>query len=121
MMTELFDAAWFADLRARLSAIAPLGDEASRLSLGQVVHDAPSGRVAWTVHIGGGAATSVEDGIENAQVTLIEDYETAVALAGGAPTTEMLYNGKVKISGDVEALLRATELLSQLNTALASS
>ena len=52
---------------------------------------------------------------------MIEDYETAVALASGTPTTELLYNGKVKISGDVGALLRGAELLSQLNAALASS
>jgi predicted lipid carrier protein YhbT len=117
-MTELFDATWFADLRARLAAIEPLGNESVRLALGQVVHDAPSGPVAWTVHVGGGDQARVEDGVANAQVTLIEDYETAVALASGTPTTELLYNGKVKISGDVEALLRGTELLSQLNAAL---
>jgi len=119
-MAELFDAAWFSDLRARLGAIAPLGSDGNRLSLGQIVHDAPSGRIAWTVHVGAGEAASVEDGVANAQVTLLEDYETAVALAAGTPTTELLYNGKVKISGDVDALLRGAELLSQLNAALAS-
>jgi hypothetical protein len=119
-MAEFFDAAWLADLRARLAAIAPLGSGKARLSLGQIVHDAPSGRVAWTVHVGGGDATRVEEGVANAQVTLIEDYETAVALANGTPTTELLYNGKVKISGDVDALLSGAELLSQLNAALAS-
>ena len=120
-MAELFDEAWFADLQARLRAIGPLGSEGVRLSLGQVVHGAPSGSIAWTVHLGGGDQTSVEDGVANAQVTLIGDYETAVALASGAPTTELLYHGKVKISGDVEALLRGAELLAQLNTALAAS
>jgi hypothetical protein len=119
-MAELFDAAWFFDLRARLGAIAPLGGEGARLSLGQVVHDAPSGRVAWTLHVGAGEAASVEDGVANAQVTLIEDYEAAAALANGTPTTELLYNGKVKVSGDIGALLRGAELLSQLNAALAS-
>jgi hypothetical protein len=119
-MAELFDAAWFADLRARLGAIAPLGSNGARFSLGQVVHDAPGGRVAWTVHVGAGEVASVEDGVANAQVTLLEDYETAVALAAGTPTTELLYNGKVKISGDVAALLRGAELLSQLNAALAA-
>jgi hypothetical protein len=119
-MTELFDAAWFVDLRARLGAIAPLGLDGARLSLGQVVHDAPSGRVAWTVHIGGGEAASVEDGVANAQVTLIEDYAAAVSLANGTPTTELLYDGKVKVSGDIDALLRGAELLSQLNAALAA-
>jgi hypothetical protein len=119
-MAELFDAAWFADLRARLGAIAPLGGDGARFSLGQVVHDAPSGQVAWTLHVGAGKAASVEDGVANAQVTLLEDYETAVALAAGTPTTELLYNGKVKISGDVAALLRGAELLSQLNAALAA-
>jgi hypothetical protein len=119
-MAELFDAAWFFDLRSRLGAIAPLGSDGARLSLGQVVHDAPSGSVAWTVHVGAGKEATVEDGVANAEVTLIEDYDTAVALAAGTPTTELLYNGKVKISGDVDALLRGTELLSQLNAALAA-
>jgi predicted lipid carrier protein YhbT len=120
-MTELFDAAWFDDLRARLDAISPLGDASVRLALGQVVQDAPGGTVAWTVHVGGGDLAHVEEGVANAQVTLIEDYATATALASGTPTTDLLYNGKVKISGDVEALLRGTELLSQLNAALAAS
>jgi hypothetical protein len=119
-MTELFDAAWFSDLRARLGAIAPLGSDGARLSLGQVVHDAPRGRVAWTLHVGGGETASVEDGVANAQVTLIENYEAAVSLANGTPTTELLYNGKVKVSGDIDALLHGAELLSQLNAALAS-
>jgi hypothetical protein len=120
-MSEPFDAEWFDDLRARLDAIEPLGDTGVRLSLGQVVRDGPGGSVAWTVHIGGGDRARVEAGVANAEVTLIEDYETATALAKGTPTTDLLYNGKVKISGDVEALLRGTELLSQLNAALASS
>lgn len=119
-MTDLFDAAWFADLRARLDAIEPFGGEHVRLALGQIVHDAPSGSVAWTVHVGGGERPRVEEGIANAQVTLIENYETAVELSGGTPTTELLYNGKVKVSGNVEALLRGAELLSQLNAALAA-
>ena len=119
-MAEFFDAEWLADLRARLGAIGPLGGKAACDSLGQIVHGTPSGPVAWTVHVGGGEATRVEDGVGNAQVTLIEDYETAVALANGTPTTELLYNGKVKISGDVDALLSGAEILSQLNAALAS-
>jgi SCP-2 sterol transfer family len=119
-LAELFDAAWFSDLRARLGAIAPLGSDGARLSLGQVVNDAPGGPVAWTVHVGAGEAARVEDGVANAQVTLLEDYDTAVALAAGTPTTELLYNGKVKISGDVAALLRGAELLAQLNAALAA-
>jgi SCP-2 sterol transfer family len=119
-MAELFDAVWFAELRAKLDAIAPLGADGGRLSLGQVVHDAPSGDVAWTIHVGAGEPARVEDGVANAQVTLLEDYETAVALAAGTPTTELLYNGKVKISGDVAALLRGAELLAQLNAALAT-
>jgi hypothetical protein len=119
-MSELFDAAWFDDLRARLDAIEPLGDSGPRLALGQMVQDAPGGSVAWTVHLGGGERARFEEGVANAEVTLIEDYATATALAAGTPTTDLLYNGKVKISGNVGALLAATELLSQLNAALSS-
>ena len=117
-MSGLFDAAWFDDLRRRLRAIGPLGAGGPRLSLGQIVHGTPDGTVSWTLHVGAGEDASVQDGVSDAQVTLVEDFQTATLLQAGTPTSDLLYSGKVKVTGDVDALLRGADVLTQLNAAL---
>ena len=119
-MADLLSAAWFKELRDKLAAIEPLGDASHELALGQIVEDSPSGEVAWTIHIGGGQPARFEAGVEHAAVTIIENFETMNALIGGATTTELLYEGRLKISGDVSALLSCADLLAQLNAAIAS-
>jgi len=117
-MADLLDAEWFADLERTLASLEPIGSGLPRLSLGQVVEDAPAGRVAWTIHVGGGSPSTLEHGVDHAEVTIIEDFETAAALIRGTPTSELLYEGRIKIDGDVAALVAASEVLAQLNAAL---
>jgi|NGEPerStandDraft_6_1074524.scaffolds.fasta_scaffold94043_2 hypothetical protein len=119
-MADLLSPEWFEQLRDKLASIAPLGDATHELALGQVVEDAPEGAVGWTIHLGGGKAARFELGVDQAEVTIIENLDTMSALIAGATTTELLYEGRIKISGDVSALLHSAELLAQLNSALSS-
>jgi hypothetical protein len=118
-MADLLSSEWFDELREKLADISPLGDPLHEIALGQVVVNAPAGPVEWTIHLGGGKPARFEVGVEHAAVTIIENLETMNALIGGATTTELLYEGRIKISGDVSALLNCADLLAQLNAAVA--
>ena len=117
-MADLLSSEWFADLEQKLASLEPIGPDLPRLSLGQVVEDTPAGRVAWTIHVGGGTPSTLEHGVDHAEVTIIENFETAAALIQGAATSDLLYKGRIKIAGDVAALVAASDVLAQLNAAL---
>lgn len=119
-MADLLSPEWFEQLREKLASIAPLGDPSHVLALGQVVEDGPKGAVEWTIHLGGNKTARLESGIDHAEVTIIERLDTMSALLSGTTTTELLYEGRIKITGDVSALLRCAELLAQLNAALSA-
>jgi hypothetical protein len=119
-MADLLSPAWFGELAERLASVPVLGDASTRLSLGQVVDDAPGGPIAWTIHVGGGESAWVELGVDSAEVTIIEDFATATALANGIATSELLFEGKIKITGSVDALLARVEMLTHLNAALSA-
>jgi putative sterol carrier protein len=52
---------------------------------------------------------------DDAQVTITEDYHTAAALAQGATTPQdAILAGKVRMSGDVGALLKGQEVLERV-------
>ena len=102
---EFLSEEYFTALAARLSA-APLDEEADRVAIGQLVTDAPGGDVAWTVHLGGGEPARLErDSLAGADVTLVEDYATARALAGGEGVADALRAGKIKVRGDANTLV----------------
>ena len=75
-MADLLSPEWFEQLRDKLASIAPLGDATHELALGQVVEDAPEGAVGWTIHLGGGKAARFELGVDQAEVTIIENLDT---------------------------------------------
>lgn len=117
-MAQFLSADWFAELEMALRAAGPLASS-TRLLLGQIVTGAPSGEVSFTVALGGGEHGEVLPGVAGASVVLVEDYTTAVAIAGGAPASEALAAGRVKVRGDAAALLAAEELLSAVGPSLA--
>src|SRR2546421_11524055 len=70
-------------------------------------------------------ATWVDDGrvelspgrLDDADVTITEDYDTAAALARGETTPQdAILAGKVRVSGDLGALLRGQEVLERMRT-----
>jgi ubiquinone biosynthesis protein UbiJ len=117
-MAQFLSAEWLSELADALRETGPLASE-TRLLLGQVVTGTPAGEVAYTLLIGGGEPSEVRAGTNDAAVTLVEDYASAVALATGTPAAELLSTGSVKVRGDAGALLRAQELLATVGPALA--
>ena len=52
---------------------------------------------------------------DGAQLTLLEDYETAVAIARGElPAQQAVAEGRLKLRGDVGALIRNAEAMAAL-------
>lgn len=104
---------WFDALEDALArAGEPEGGE--RCAIGQLVTGAPGGDVAYTLVAGAGPAALVRDSIAPAEVVLVEDYETARAIASGVAPSDALAAGRVKVRGDVQALLRAQGFLAAL-------
>jgi heme-degrading monooxygenase HmoA len=113
---------WLAELAEALRREPRLAD-GPQLLLGQVVTDIPelenAAEVRYTIRLGGGEPAAVFPGeVSDAQVTLVEDYETARALATGTAAASMLAAGRVKVRGDATALMAAQEQLAALGDAL---
>ncbi len=110
--------AWRAELASRLSnqVIGKAGGP--RCALGQVVRDGDNGDVAYTITFGAGLPTTLEDGVDAAVVTITEDRETAEALYAGASPNDVLFEGQIKVSGDLNALLAAGDDLADLMKAI---
>lgn len=111
---------WLDELAQALAAAGPV-PSARRLALGQLVTGAPGGDVGYTLFLGGGEEATVVPGVDAATVTIVEPYETANRIAGGAPASVTLGSGQVKVRGDVGALLDSQELLAAFAPVLAAA
>lgn len=119
MTGPLLSDAWFAELTTRLAAVR-LEEASAPFALGQLVLGGPNGDVGYTIVCASGDATVVRD-LTAADVTLVEDYATASALASGTPVAELLLAGRIKVRGDLSLLLAADGVLAALASALAPS
>ena len=102
--------AWLAELDAALRATSPPAEVDLRVR--QVVDD-----VAYTVVVTGGRARL---GDEPGDVTFTADRATAEALARGALAAQDAFlAGRLRLGGDVAALLRHGPAMATLESALA--
>ena len=79
------------------------------------------GEVIYVVRVeDGGVRASLEDA--PADVTFVEDYETAAAIARGelAPQQAVM-SGRLKVTGDVSVLLRHADALRAVEDAFAAA
>ncbi len=103
---------WFAQLGAREGPAggAPTGKV---LVIQHVVTDSPLGDIAYYVGVANHAVAIVRGRAEHADVTFSEDYATAAAIAGGglsAPAA--LLAGRIRVAGDMAALIAHQHLLA---------
>ncbi len=114
------DAKWLAELAQRVSAITVGEPGEGRLLLGQEVTGTPDGTVRFTISLGDGLPCSLLTGTTDAaDVVLVEDYETATKLLGGVAVTTLLGEGRIKLRGDVAALLGRDAELAAIGEAIA--
>ena len=121
-MAVFLSSEWFDELAETLLAITVGEPSQTGLALGQVILNTQNGTVNYTICLGGGRPGSlVRDSVDAAQVTLVEDYESALAILAGESIADLLSSGKIKVRGDANALLGAADELAALASALAST
>jgi len=109
---------WFGEVGGALAETRPdvAAPPSVQLVLQQVVTGTPDGDVAYTLHIDDGRV-SVHTGHDpHADVTITEDYATAVALHRGDVTLqEAFMEGRVKVAGNISALLAHHDMLATVD------
>jgi hypothetical protein len=110
--------AFLDDLAQRLARLAPASGR--RVGLGQVV-TGPEGEHSWTIFVGGGEPAKLVEGISSADVCLVADEETAWRLLEGAPPSDLLAEGRVKVRGNATALVEGQEALTAVASALTAA
>ena len=110
-----------------LSATEALNDNAEFMSaitnvdltIQFTVTGAPEGDVPFGLAIGDGSATLSRGEFASADVTVTNDYETAVGIWTGETNTQMAFmTGKVKVGGNMAALLMNQNVINQFAPAL---
>jgi putative sterol carrier protein len=92
------------------------------LSLQFDVPDAPEGtEKTYLISIGGGAARVTAGPGASPDVTITNNYQTAVAIAKGELNTQMAFmTGKIKVGGNMAKLMMNQAMLSQFANASAA-
>lgn len=121
-MARYLSPAWLAEVDAVARASERTAEvvDGVRLVVQQVVTGGPEGEVRYAVRIEDGAVSVVPGEAADADVTVREDYDTAVALHRGelrAPVAFMA--GRVVVSGNTQALLGAQAALHRLDAVFA--
>lgn len=76
-------------------------------TLQQVVRDTPDGDISYVVRFADGGAVASLGPADDAEVTITQDHATALELARGDLIAQAAFmQGKLKVTGDMGALLR---------------
>jgi putative sterol carrier protein len=109
---------WFGEVAAALDGRggdAP-GAAEVRLVLQELVTDTPDGDVAYSLRIEDGRLALRTGDHGDADVTISQDYATAVALHRGEVTLQDAFmHGRVKVAGNISALLAHHDALAHLD------
>jgi len=91
-----------------------------RLAIQQVVTGGPDGDVRYAVRLDDGAVRVVQGEDASADVTVTEDHATAVAVSRGELSPQAAFmTGRIRVGGDMAALMAHQALLHQLDAVFA--
>ncbi len=123
-MAKFLTAEWIEALTAALAAHDGFKSAISntQLSLQFEVPDAPEGaEKTYLIAIEGGAARVTAGPGASPDITIVNNYETAAAMAKGDLNTQMAFmTGKIKVSGNMGKLMTNQAMLTQFANATAS-
>lgn len=119
LTTEWMDAARDAVSGSEQAVNASKGVQ---LILQQVVEDVPdSGTVSYWTQLNDGEVTGGEGAHESPDVTITQNYDTAVALTKGELNAQAAFMaGKIKVSGNMGKLLQHQSAIQSLAGAISS-
>ena len=94
----------------------------TELTLQFEVSDAPAGtEPVYLITLGGGSVQATAGPGASPDVTIVNTYETAVAVAKGELNTQMAFmTGKIKVSGNMTKLITNQAMLTQFASATAA-
>jgi putative sterol carrier protein len=118
-MARFLSPEWVADLAATAGEVeVPDGEP---FTVQQVVVAGEEGDVRWALRVRGGRVAVESGAVADPDVTLTTDRSTAVDVARGQlAVTDAFMAGRLRLAGDLRALLRAGGVLAALDAALAS-
>lgn len=108
---------WVAELNGAVASDEQVALAASgiRLTIQQVVVGPNGGEQCYTTRVDDGTVELTAGRADDADTTITEDYTTAAALARGETTPQdAILAGRVRVSGDLGALLRGQEVLERV-------
>jgi putative sterol carrier protein len=110
---------WVTDLAVASRAVEV--SDGDPFTVQQVVVDGADEPVRWALRVAGGRVAVEAGGVGDADVTLTTDRATATALARGQlAVTDAFMAGRLRVGGDLRALLRAGGVLRALDAAFAA-
>jgi putative sterol carrier protein len=116
-LPKFLTAEWIEALTATLAAHEGFKSAiaGTQLSLQFEVPDAPEGaEKIYTITIDEGAARVTAGAGESPDITIVNNYETAAAMAKGELNTQMAFmTGKIKVSGNMGKLMTNQAMLAQ--------
>jgi putative sterol carrier protein len=81
--------------------------------------DAPDGEGEFYLSTGGGSAVMAIGGLENADVTVTQSYDTAAAISRGELNVQTAFmTGKLKVSGNLAKLMMHQSAIQQWSAAV---
>ena len=120
-MAQYLSDAWFDEMQAAASAHAPTEPAEGNVSLRETITGTPFGNVTYVMTIDHGKISLDRDTDAPSDVTFSQDYETASALHRGELTTQQaFFAGKVRVAGQLNALLDHGDLLHGVSDTFAA-
>ncbi|MEO6652784.1 MAG: SCP2 sterol-binding domain-containing protein [Ilumatobacteraceae bacterium] len=110
--------AWIRELTREVAESETLADLAAEHSIGvtQTVTDGPEGDVTYHLQIADGTAAFGAGAADPEDVTMEQDWETAVGVATGATNAQDAFiNGRIRLTGDQQALMGAQPVFGALD------
>jgi putative sterol carrier protein len=118
-MVRFLSDEWLAELTGAVASDDQVALAASgvHLTVQQVVVGPNGSETRYSTWVDDGRVELSPGRLDDADVTITEDYDTAAALARGETTPQdAILAGKVRVSGDLGALLRGQEVLERMRT-----
>ena len=122
-MSKFLSEEWISEAGDVLNGHAGFSGAIANVDLGLQFQVTETGGddVAYYLNIGGGTAEMAPGELDGADVTVANDYETAVAVSKGELNTQMAFmQGKLKVSGNMAKLMMHQAVINEFASALAS-
>ena len=120
-MAQFLSEAYLAEASETLSNDAAFQSAITNVDLSIQFHvtEGPEGDVGYGLVVANGAGNLVSGEIDGPEVTVSNDYETSVGISKGEINTQMAFmTGKLKVTGNMAALLMHQNVINTFATAL---